>query len=515
MSPLNRFVFITFIYFMFVVTNAFAQDPFDTWEASSPEIQVDRENAAVPDGKGSIFVPAMTEGTREPMYIVYRISGSGSNLRRIRVDAESPGNSIILDPGYYTVAIGSGNEQQKIYKDVEVKAGNITLFQPDWSGLVVNVIDRTRTQIKETYDLFDQNNENVGIGYGVEEELGEALKPWILKPGFYKIVKTGENVNTTTNFTTVRLIPGELTEYTLVIDEETGNFIGFGILERGHERSSTGGWTIFSEFAGNVILNYYQETGRDEPNSFSGSTRILSDFNYSGLRSYIPIRVIVEEGLTKEANKSLRKYIDKSELRATYIYRFSESFGPYLRFRVVNKLFSTKHLTDEPKTYTKLSAAGDTLDVLENRKEVQLSPSLFPMHLKEGIGANAVILKSFPLTFTLRVGYGARQSYVNDSFILGDNNLTLTRMKTSSLTGLEIVPFIEANLSRWVRFTSDSDFLVSSTGSKSWVYDSENRLRFRLAKFASLDFVFEIWKEEAIKEVQTRQQILLRFSHII
>ena len=328
-------------------------------------------------------------------------------------------------------------------------------------------------------------------------------------------MKTGENVNTTTNFTTVRLLPGELTEYTLVIDEETGNFVGFGILERGHERSSTGGWTIFSEFAGNVILNYYQETGRDESNSFSGSTRILTDFNYSGLRSYIPIRVIVEEGLTKEANKSLRKYIDKSELRATYIYRFSESFGPYLRFRVVNKLFSTKHLTDEPKTYTKLSAAGDTLDVLENRKEVQLSPSLFPMHLKQGIGANAIILKSFPITFTLRVGYGARQSYMNDSFILDDNNRTLTRMKKSSLTGLEIVPFIEANLSRWVRFTSDSDFLVPSIGSKSWVYDSENRLRFRLTKFVSLDFVFEIWKEKAIKEVQTRQQILLRFSHII
>ena len=316
MTPLSRTFFITLIYFFYIATGALAQNPFDTWEASLPELQVERENAAVPEGKGSIFVPAMTEGTREPMYIVYRILGNGS---RVRIDTETPGNSIILDDGYYTVAIGSGNEQQKIYKDIEVKANNITLFQPDWSGLIVNVIDRTRTQIKETYDLFDEDNENVGIGYGVEEELGEALKPWILKPGFYKIVKTGENVNTTTNFTTVRLLPGELIEYTLVIEEETGNFAGFGILERGHERSSIGGWSLFSEFSGNILLNYFQETGRDEPNSLSASTRILSDFNYSGLRSYIPIRVFVEEGLTKEASKSLRKFIDKSELRATYI----------------------------------------------------------------------------------------------------------------------------------------------------------------------------------------------------
>jgi len=179
-------------------------------------------------------------------------------------------------------------------------------------------------------------------------------------------------------------------------------------------------------------------------------------------------------------------------------------------------LFAAKHVfEDEERIYTKLSAEGDTLEASQYRDELRLSPPLFPMHLKEGIGANAVLYKSFPFTFNLRVGYGARQSYYQKSYKLDDTARTLTQMKKSNVTGLELVPLVEANLTGSIRFTSDSDILLPSTDVNSWVFDSENRLRFRLTQYVSVDFVIEVWKEEAIKETQFREQILLRFSHVL
>ena len=488
-------------------TSVHAQE--QTWHAPSAREQLGRDPTLIPIGKGSVFVPAMTNSLAEPVYIVYSEDREATS--------SETGKSILLKPGAYEVRVGSGTIEQMTSRMVEVREGHTTLIKPDWAGLIIDVIDETRSSVRESYEFFSlSDQQNYGIGYGIDEELGEELKTWLLKPGIYKIVKTGQSFTTTVNFATIRLFPGELVKYTLVVDSETGNFIGFGILGTSSRQIRLRNWTLRSEINGNFIFNYANTLTQRGARDFSLSGQWYNTARYTTARFHnLLARVILEEGLTRQQGESWRKFIDKIELRGTYIYRFVPWMGPYVRFTLDSKFFGTRHYFDKGRDYARMDAAGDTVEVVRNATEVTLSPSFFPLVLKEGIGGNLVLYKSLRLNVNLRAGYGARQAYVNDSYRLSDDRSRIIPLKRSDLTGIEVLLIGSTQIARNITADSEFDMLMPAWSPDAWVYDWETRIRTFLSKQISLDYNIYVRRQENTPDVQSEHRILLRFSYVL
>ena len=190
-----------------------------TWLAPPRHGQLERDPTLIPKGKGLLFVPMMTSALNEPSFRVFR------DNKLIR--EAFPGTGVVLAPGSYKVLIGSGADTQMMSRTVPIEAGMTTLLKPFWSGLVIDVIDEQRTPIDESYEVYRENpQDSYGVGFGVEEERGEAVKTWLLPPGVYSVVRVGDNISTTRKFS-VRLEPGKLTQRNLVVDTSDNTFIGF------------------------------------------------------------------------------------------------------------------------------------------------------------------------------------------------------------------------------------------------------------------------------------------------
>ncbi len=478
-----------------------------TW-ITPARVQLNQDPTLIPRGKGFLFVPAMTAPREEPNYQVFQ---GGKE-----VASKKPGTGVLLPPGSYQILIGSGSGYQMMKKSLPIVEGWTTLLKPDWAGLVIDVIDETRTSINETYELFgEESQENYGLGRGVEEERGEGVNTWLLKPGVYNVVKVGDNVTTTRRFS-VRLMPGELTRFNLVIDSGTNDFVGFYPQRQlqGTGRISPT-WKATWELSGSTQFNTSQNRGTGDDRSVSLSVQVFNRSRYRTEKNFAALRLILEEGGTKVGSAAFRKSIDKFELRATYIYRLSRRIGPYLRGVLNTKLFATDQPFDEPRDFAKLSAAGDTLALEPGAQEVTLSPSFFPLRLRQGIGINSQLIQSFPLNVDLRFGLGARQTYVSDSFELSGDENSATKLTTSTSIGLEALLITGARIGRFVDLNSEVDLLVSSRRIDSWVFSWENRWRIFLTSFINLDIVADIERDETRKQFQATEQVLLRFSKFL
>lgn len=492
-----------------VLLAAVAAADESTWSAPPGRVQLAEDPQLIPKGKGMLFVPMMSvPHGNEPSYQIYRKGGE-------HIGSASPGSGVLLPPGSYRVRIGSGAISQMIRKTVEVTEGSSTLLKPDWSALVIDVIDQTRTPVSESYELYqEETQENFGQGLGIEEERGEKVRTWILKPGVYHVVKVGESFSTIRKFS-VRLEPGKLVQRDLVYDGSSGNFIGFyarPMLPYGTARIARN-VTSQTELSGSTLFHTSQNTAGEDMASTSLSLQVFNRTRYSTENHFANLRLIFEEGATKEGNDAFRKSIDKLELRGTYIYRVSTALGPYLRGVLNTKLFSDDITFERPLAgdFIKYGALGDTLNIIPNPAEVTLSPAFFPLRLRQGVGINSQLVRSFALNADVRLGFGARQTYVSDSFELS-NGRSATQLQNAFSTGFEAVFITDARLAKSINFDSEFDILLPGRNRDDWVFSWQNRLRIFLTSFINLDLVADLEREETLKRLQGREQILLRFS---
>ena len=277
-----------------------------TWTASGRWVQLEEDPQLIPKGKGMLFVPAMSVPVgNEPSYQIF--NGGGNEI----VSA-SPGNSVVLSPGRYQVLIGTGAIAQKVKKSVVIEEGNTTVMKPDWTALVIDVIDQSRTSINESYEIYqERTQENFGVGFGIEEERGERVRTWILKPGIYNIVKVGQPFSTTRKFS-VHLQPGELVQRNLVFDSNSDEYIGFyprpTLLGGGAKIAKN--ITSQTEFSGSTLVNRTQRNPAGDASTLTLSVQIFNRSRYSTEKHFASVRLVLEEGATKQegtrfANRSI------------------------------------------------------------------------------------------------------------------------------------------------------------------------------------------------------------------
>jgi len=509
-----RAVLLLWMLAVAVGSAAAQEEGFYEWDTPPPEEQRDAEAMIIPWGQGSIFVPTMTDPEYEPLYSVYE----GDSL----VAVQTTGRSVLARPGTYKVYLGSGSLDQRTEKTVKVNRGHATMVDPDWSGLVVSILDESRNSVKESYEIFRlRDAKTFGVGVGPEEELGEHPITWILPPGLYKIVRLGESFNTYVNFATVQLLPGALTRYTIVMDSETGNFIGAGIIGMEGALSRVRDWRAYTALHGSFIMNHSRQTADDDPDiDYTLSSQIESKLLYERGRHSVLSRTLIDEGFNKQEGLDFRTVLDRVSLKNIYVFDVIRHVGVYGRLIMESRLFRSNHYFEEGDTtsYVKIDENGDLIRRRQG-ESVEISPHFFPLSLQEGIGVNLIVFRSLRATLYVRSGYGFRQTYTMDVFREVKDDTTYTvpvfqEVPSTTLRGFESWIVGELRVTRNLLINAELDMLFPSRGQGDPVYELEAIFNLRLTKEISLHHTMR-WRDKNSPYVQRENILQLRYTYIL
>ncbi len=486
------------------------------WELPLPKVQMEMDSTLIPVGKGAVFVPAMTDPAGEPPYVV---------IADDQAVARTPtGQKTILPPGAYRILVGSGVESQMIAHDVQVYEGHCTLIEPDWAGMVIRVVDKHGMQFRGTYELFAlPDGEDFGLGLGADETRGETLRTWLLPPGRYMIVRSGETPRARQDFLTVRLLPGELVYFTLVQNEEDGGFMGGGVVDRGEGKTEFENWRLGLIVGGDLLWNRNdQVVGRDFGNSITVNAFLDWSMRYLDPNHLMYVRLQIDEGQTAQPHQDLQKTIDEVDLDAIYTYRLLSWLGPYVRFGLDTNVFPGRKIFGEDRQDVVIEDSHGNPGPVRNVEDLQLQDPFDPLELKEGVGASFDLSPFQILDLHLRVGFGARQ-YLVQSLLKErgskdgdlDDTAYYVQVESSELLGLEATLIVSARLTRWLMIDTELDSLIPFVSSETNdpVLNWKNTISLRLVSFASLAYVVRLDYDKQLSEhLQAEQRILLRFT---
>lgn len=497
------------------------------WLRPPPRVQLEMDPQLIPIGKGAIFVPAMSEPAVEPQVLI--VAPSGEEV------AQAPtGQKIILPPGHYEVRVGSGVLEQQIRMQAEVHEGHTTLIEPEWAGLIVRVVDTRGIQFRGTYEVFALPvGEDYGLGLGADETLGESLRTWLLRPGRYMIVRSGESPRARTDFLTVRLAPGELIHFTLVQDQQ-GTFHGGGVVDRWEGRTEIQNWRVGLIVGGDLLWNRNDHVpGRASGNSTTFNAFVDTSLRYLDPNHLFYMRLQLDEGGqafqdmgADLSDLQLSKTLDELDFDALYTYRLLSWLGPYVRFGMNSNLFPGVRRFDPPnKDVVVLDRDLNLIERKVSPKLVDLAGSFDPLELKEGFGVSFDISPSLLFDIHLRVGVGARHTVVRSLLIEREASpdlpacadaVCLVQATPSNLLGAEATLIGSVRLFRWVLLDTELDsllpFIASGSGSEP-VVTWKNTLSLRLVSFASVAYVTNLaYNKQLSEELQFEQRVLLRFT---
>lgn len=387
-----------------------------TWEASPLSEQMSKDRTTVPMGKGGIFVPRLTELHKEPDIEIV------DSVGRTRASGE-PGVTYSLEPGKYSVIIGSGNHRQRIVRRVEVQEFKTIPILPDWSGLIIETIDTNSTNFKGEYEIVRIDEfEPLGRGYGTEVALGESVKAWILKPGIYKILGRGESYNTLKNFVTVRLMPGELSKLVLIERTDDLAIMGGGTIEIGAGRKIASNWKYGGNLGGNMqfINNVDNKKGKSKDFTTLMSLNSSIWLRYLNNPSEWETTLRLKEGFNlnrQSSSYSVQKALDDFKGSTLFIWRFYKWFGPYGSAEINTNLLA-KSMTRGDKDYFLILNDDNSVDTSKKKTQTsfRLNPSFSPLSVEFGAGVNVDALNLNFLDITVRLGGGSNYSNYPDKF---------------------------------------------------------------------------------------------------
>ena len=497
------------------------------WPAGTPGEQLDRDPTLVPFGKGAVFVPAMTNPLDEPPVTVWRGG--------VPVAEGTTGQRIVLAPGVYEVRLGSGADVQRLRYQASVREGHTSVIPVSWAGLSVHVVDEQYGSLRASYELIRvQDRQYIGVGFGTDEQAGEPVTTWILRPGLYKIVRLGDTYRARRDFATVRLLEGKQTHFLLVLNAETGDFAGAGEVPEEELFRPQRGFFGSLVLGGDVSFNQRSNA----PGLQDGLTfafRAFADARAS-LELFghpLILQLQVEEGQAKAPDLPLQKNNDRFDLDLLYIYRLERWLGPYVRFGVETNLFAGFSNFDRETNVALYDLDEDLVFWARGVDRVKLSPPFGLTSLKEGTGLNWRVYKSRFAEGTLRTGIGARHRLAKDLFeevelsTLSDSVRQeptfppidvlpfrfFREIGSDNQVGVELTLLATARLSRWVLISLEVDALVPFDTVANTVLEARASVAFKLTSYLSVNYVFRFLRDRAIlPEDRLEQDVLLRFS---
>jgi ABC-type uncharacterized transport system auxiliary subunit len=497
---------------------------------TKPEEKVAKKDHFVQDttisGKrtGQLLLPSLTKSGNEPPYKIYDEQG-----QPLDIPAEM-GESIALPEGNYEIRFGSGRDDQMMKKEVEVKPHYKTVVEPDWSCMLVDVIDANRNYIQVRYEVFDaKTGESYGTHFPVEKELGEQQKVWVLKPGLYKITINNEPFNTYKNFTTVYLKEGQVEHISLVVELDENNnptgLTGAGVLGEFSRTRTKGNWQSSNALHANLNMNLNNRKAEDTPkNSIIIGTQFENYLIYNKMPYYYRLRHLSEFGTSKDDGNPFRKNLDNLDIKNTFIYFLSSYLGIYGRFDANTHFFQGFYNREENFNYIKKNTEGEIVESKQAQTRVLTTPYLYPLKMKQGFGINFRLFNRPRIHLNLRSGFGLRQEYMegvyeltNPAYIPENENIEYRlyqENKTIYNTGTEFSLVGNFNLPFNLSYRTNADLLIPFEDNSVANFDWENDFNLRLFKYISVYYRVDISNDpENYKKFYLDQSLFLRLSY--
>ncbi len=475
-----------------------------TWDSPAAREQADLDEVQIPFMKGALFVPTMSNPAAEPQFVLFKDHWP--------IGSYSTGQRILLDPGDYSLQVGPGQIQNRVVQPLAVHEGNTTVVLPAWGGLTMQTVDENKTPVKEYYQIFSyENQENIGIGFGVAENLSSDLKTWFLKPGLYKVVSLEGNFNSYTNFTTVAIFPGQLAKYTLVIDSKSKQILGAGILDEGARFRGLKNWKLSVQWGGSVF--YLDSRTRNLRNlTFGLQSRTILSLNTLRHRNTTRINsihnIVYNEGNLQILGNDL-------EFRNLYIYWILPRLGIYLRGTVLDNILPEKRFLKQGTTYY-YQKNGVPVAIDSAETFFVTTPAFFPLDLEEGSGLTIEIFKRANLDLNLLFGIGVKQKITDDrSYLdLNEGEVTFRKMEDFSEKGYEALIQGEYRFRNSIIFISDNNiFMPKIAEIESWSFNLENTVRFILSRFVFID-ASHLYRTDAKLKVVTEDEFQIKVNLI-
>ncbi len=468
-------------------------------------------------GKGRLEMPTLTTSDQEPAFIVKDEEGNIITNSQMGMD-------VLLEQGTYQIIYGSGHSYQRLSKQIEIKPRYKTLVEPDWGCLTISLIDENRASVDDRYEIYKVNTyESFGTGVGVDEELGEKPETWILEPGDYKIILNGYSFNTYIDFTTVTLHPGELKELTIVVNSETGTMVGAGDISNSENLKSSLLGKFSSAVHANASITSDNKTDKEDPISRMNFTAQLDNrYIYNEGAYYFSLKNLIDIGTSKETGTDFRISADDFSLKTSFVYYFSKMIGLYLRFDTDTHFIEVNKYYENPSNAKKRDINGNDKEFTQVDK-ISVSPSFFPLNLKEGLGLNLRILNTPRAKLDLRTGFGMRQDIYKDVF-------TFEKTETDSVTnilydiyqendssyqeGLEVSLMADFQLPINLSYNSDLDILFPFDKQKNTSFVFGNIFNLKILDPLSIDYKVTLTKNDEIQDyLIIDHNLFLRFTY--
>ncbi|MEN9309010.1 MAG: putative signal peptide protein [Fibrobacterota bacterium] len=503
-----------------------------SWQAPSTAVQLDADEVLLGIGEGAIFVPAMTVGRLEPKVDVFDTSGR-------LIATGKPGRRLRVPPGRYRVKLGSGSDKQRFESTVSVKDGGTRVVEPTWSALTVTTITPDRSHVRGEYQLVRQDDfEAYGGGFGQTEDRLSELPTWILPPGIYKVSGTSSGDDDLTGFVTVRLLPGEWIDLTLVMLDT--KVVGGGMLSLMPPVDRREDWRFGTDIGGSVV--WTREKLSRQANL--RTTTNLTGFGQLRVRKEAgpwisSARIQFVGGASQIAHDDVR--ITPDELTATLftVRRITPRLGPYGRVTATSHAFPTNiDLTTDDAPLV-LYVRNRQTGILELRSRTATSweaaGSLAPLELREGAGLNVEAVQTPMVEVSLQTGIGSRQFLPSEAFfqksienpallselqaldsnVTPSNAVVMQRAVFVQGTGLEATGEMRVRLGSWASVTASPSLFWGLWPREELEFSLASVFSIHLSRFLSADYRYTVKRsleEGALHRYPYIHQVLLRLS---
>lgn len=532
--------------------------------------QIAADTMPIPPRLGGIFVPNIirrNSDVRSTSYSLFDMKGN-------QVAVARTGRKSFVFPGWYVVQIGGRTTDLLPRYKVRVERGKLTIIRPRWAALVIRVVDERLIQFRGTYDIIHLGSRrSIGTGIGADGTLGEKVRPWLLQPGLYMIVRVGDSYLARTNFFTVQVNQGKVTQFRLVMNKNSGSFLGGGVLiqKKNSKRAKKTPWRWSFQLNGTFLWSQVENVpGNTSGHNFSLTTFLFGRLAYNTKRHFFLTTLNTELGFTLPSLSDLRKSGDRLELQSIYIFRLFPFLGPYIRAGLDVSMF--------PDVYTfgpndpRLLEAGSVF-VCKDKickktrsaepgglKQVELSGPFDPFLLRQGLGINVQAVRRSFLDLRILLGLGFRQDVARSVFQLNTNadiadsrckdpskrnpnnptdltgcplsveqephtTVRLLERPSTHREGLEMAIVATGRISRFVTFTTELDSLINfRPGQFRLDIDWRTAVTIRLSHYAAIIYRLRIRRDSTLTPAPNNpelslwsldQSVLLSFSLLL
>lgn len=302
--------------------------------------------------------------------------------------------------------------------------------------LRLHVISTRNTYVKLDVDVYSVSTQQIAAtGTTVDESTGVAATEWQLPEGHYKIVKAGEPFNSRVDFATLWLRSGEATDFVIVVDPESRNFRGAGLVT-GELPTGTriAGVRIALNAGGSLSLNQQSNV----VGSTSGMTALASLFgNFSMVfdrnNHFLSVDSDAQLTLVDRPTASIFSTTDSFKASALYAYNINNPYvGPYARGSFKTRVFPGYLYLEEDTAatgivnITRLDGSTEMItfggEANADDLRIKLSEPFAPIVLQEELGANlkaaSIDLILLKLDVATRLGYAFRQGIMNELLVV-------------------------------------------------------------------------------------------------